>query len=106
MEMAEADDEVTDVREILNHNAIPECSLSDNKGEDDDVGPTSFPSSSDPANGDSSSSGSTSSESYPIHYPANIHEADIEVVGEYTSEKNTEDGIGCLNMVKEVKHVG
>lgn len=105
----EADDEITSVRDALNQKAIAESSLSDN--EDDDLVPLCPPPSSDPSSerisGSGGSVGSSScSDDYIIHYGSDGNlpaDAEIEVVGEFVSEKNKEGGIGRLERHVTVK---
>lgn len=98
IEIADADDEVTTVRGILNKKAIAECSLSDN--EDGDFIPVCPPPSSDPVNGDSPASSSCSHSNSPSHYGSESDFSsgdEIEVVGEWALDKKTEGGIGPMS---------
>lgn len=106
IEMTDCDDEVTTVRGVLNTNSIAECSLSDN--EDGDFIPVCPPPSSDPIKGDSPATSSSSDSNYPIHYGSESELTsgdEIEVVGEWASDKNAEGGIGRLSRHAAVKDV-
>lgn len=102
-EMTEADDEITAVRGMLNKRAIAECSLSDN--EDGDFIPFSPPSS-DSIKGGSGARSSSSDSIYNIHSGSDDDLSpggEIEVVGEWTSDKDTEGGIGRVSRHVTVK---